>query len=128
VLFPVSLREAAATGLVLAALRWAGVVAWLSGCGYGRGGEQVVAVFQFDEHELGHVGPADRVEHQIQTRAARPSIGLHTLASYWHDPRMAAGRGSGGVRSSMVRKRPVPTHRNGEDSDRASVGQLSGSR
>jgi hypothetical protein len=25
-------------------------------------------------------------EHQIQTRAARPSIGRHTLASYWHDP------------------------------------------
>jgi GntR family transcriptional regulator / MocR family aminotransferase len=25
-------------------------------------------------------------EHQVQTRAARLSIGLHNLASYWHDP------------------------------------------
>jgi hypothetical protein len=44
---------------VLAALRWAGVMGWLSGCGYGRGGEQVVAVFQFSKDELGH-GRASR--------------------------------------------------------------------
>jgi hypothetical protein len=37
---------------------WRGL--W-SGCGDGRGGEQVGAVFEVAEHELGHVGAADGV-------------------------------------------------------------------
>jgi GntR family transcriptional regulator/MocR family aminotransferase len=37
-------------------------------------------------HALIYLPERGASEHQIQTRAARLSIGLHTLADYWHDP------------------------------------------
>jgi GntR family transcriptional regulator/MocR family aminotransferase len=37
-------------------------------------------------HALVYLPERGPSEHQIQTRAARLSIGLHTLADYWHDP------------------------------------------
>jgi GntR family transcriptional regulator / MocR family aminotransferase len=37
-------------------------------------------------HALIYLPERGPSEHQIQTRAARLSIGLHTLADYWHDP------------------------------------------
>ena len=48
---------------------WCGL--W-SGCGEGRGGEQVGAVFEVAEHELGHVGAADGVADG--DRQAWPSL------------------------------------------------------
>jgi GntR family transcriptional regulator/MocR family aminotransferase len=37
-------------------------------------------------HALIYLPKGGPTEHQLRKRAARRSIALHTLASYWHDP------------------------------------------